>query len=133
MTRKERRTAGLTLLELAIVLAAVVVLIFIALPTLKPTEEEATIDFAKEQLRYLHVRETEYYNRHGQYAPLSVLAEDSYVGPTFDRRFAEDRVEVNGVIFDGPTREAAIYDIVATLPDGSRYRVDQTGRVVRME
>ena len=123
----------MTLLELAIVLAAVVVLIFIALPTLKPTEEEATIDFAKEKLEYLHMRETEYYNRHGQYVPLSTLAEDPNIGPTFDRRFADDRVEVSGVIFDGPTREAAIYDIVATLPDGSRYRVDQTGRVVRME
>ena len=70
-------TLGITLLELLIVLAAVAVLIFIALPTLKPSPQESAMETAKDQLLYLHAREQAYFNRYGKYAPLSTLAKDS--------------------------------------------------------
>ena len=44
---------GITLIELAIVLAIVGVALFITLPTLRPSKEEASIEFAKEQLTQL--------------------------------------------------------------------------------
>jgi type II secretory pathway pseudopilin PulG len=132
MMRCARGIAGLTLLELLIVIAAVAVILFIALPTLKPTEEEVTIEFVKEQLRYLHAKEQQYFSRYGKYVPLSTLAADEQIGRVFDQRFAEDTCIVEGVVFKGPTGESTIYDIVAELPDGTRYKVDQTGVVKRL-
>lgn len=123
------RRGGLTLLELLIILAAVLIIIFIALPTLKPTEEEATIDFVKEQLLYLHAREQEFYAQHGRYAPLSEIAADERIGARFDRRFASDNPLVGGVTFNGPQKSGVTYNIIAVLPDGSRYQIDQTGEV----
>lgn len=125
--------AGLTLLELMIILAVVAVLIFIALPTLRPTEVEATAEFAKQQLEYLHNQEETYFSIHGNYAPLSTLAEDERLGPTFDQRFAFNESVVNNVVFSGPTTEDRTYTIVATLPDGSRYKIDQSGAVTPLQ
>ncbi|MBN2083527.1 prepilin-type N-terminal cleavage/methylation domain-containing protein [bacterium] len=127
-----RRRAGLTLLELLIILAVVAVIIFIALPTLKPTEVEATSDFAKQQLLYLYGREQAYYNLRGTYAPFSVIAADPDLGPTFDPRFSTNEVLVNGVVFTGPSTEAATYEIVATLPDQSKYKIDNRGQITPM-
>lgn len=122
--------AGLTLLELLIILAVIAVLIFIALPTLQPTDVESSADFAKQQLMYLHGLEQRYFSAHGTYARLSVLANDEQLGPTFDQRFAADECVVNNVTFNGPSGETTSYVITATLPDGTRYKVDQTGNVV---
>jgi type II secretory pathway pseudopilin PulG len=124
---------GLTLLELLIILSVVAILIFIALPTLQPTEVEATADFAKQQLEYLHNQEQTYFSIHGNYAPLSTLANDERLGPTFDQRFAFDESLVNNVVFSGPTGEERTYTIVAELPDGSRYKIDQSGAVTPLQ
>jgi competence protein ComGC len=128
-----RLRRGLTLLELLIIIAVVAVLIFVALPTLKPTEEEASADFAKEMLEYLYSQEQAYYNLHGTYAPLSKLAADERIGRTFDQRFNEDENTVEEVVFRGPTVEAKIFDIIARLPDGSRYKIDQTGTIAPLQ
>ena len=121
--------SGLTLLELLIILAIAAVLIFIALPTLRPTQEEATIDFAKEQLRYLAAQEQAYFLRYGSYAPFQQIAEDETLGPGFDQRFAADIPVIDGITFTGPQGESKLFDIVAKLPDGTSYAVDQTGEV----
>ena len=125
--------AGLTLLELLIIIAVVVVLIFIALPTLRPTEVEADAEFAKQQLQYLHGREQQYFNMHGNYAPLSVLADDERIGPGYDQRFAFNESVVEDVVFSGPSVEAKSYTIIAKLTDGSRYKIDQTGNVTPLQ
>ncbi|MDQ3024213.1 MAG: type II secretion system GspH family protein [bacterium] len=128
MTRR-----GITLLELAIILAVIGVVVFIALPTLRQTGDEATQEFAKTQLRYLHAREQEYFALHGQYAPLSKLAMDPAIGPRFDQRFAKDESLVNSIQFSGPKQEGITYEIVAILPkNAGRYKVDQTGQVVAL-
>jgi len=123
------RRAGLTLLELLIILAVIGVLVFIALPTLRPTDVESSADFAKQQLMYLHGLEERYFSIHGTYAPFSKLASDERLGPSFDQRFATNDCVVNGVTFSGPASETNSYVITATLPDGSRYKVDPTGTV----
>jgi type II secretory pathway pseudopilin PulG len=127
------RRSGLTLLELLIIIAVIGVLLFIALPTLKPTEEESAIDLAKGGLLYLHACEQEYFNLHGVYAPLKNLAEDEQIGRTFDRRYALENPVVDEIAYRGPTGEGPIYDIVASLPDGTRYKVDQTGKVTPLQ
>ena len=128
-----RRPAGLTLLELLILLAVAAVVVFIALPTVNPTEEEATIKYAKEQLEYLHGKELEYFNRNGTFAPLSVLAVDETIQQDYDPRFSTDTSVVEGIIFRGPQREGVIFDIIAELPDGSRYKIDQTGKISQLQ
>jgi type II secretory pathway pseudopilin PulG len=125
--------SGITLLELAIILSVVAVAFWIILPTLRPTGDEASIDFAKESLNYLHTQEQLYFNLHGQYAPLSKLATDPAVGKRYDKRFAKDDVEVRGVKFSGPKAVGITYEIVAILPkEAGRYKVDQTGQVVAL-
>ena len=127
------RRRGITLLELAIILSVIAVAFWIILPTLNPTGDEASIDFAKEQLTYLHGREQAYFNLHGEYAPLSAIAKDPPLAKQFDKRFAKDDVEVNGVKFSGPKTPGATYEIVAILPkEAGRYKVDQTGQVVAL-
>ena len=91
------------------------------------------METAKDQLLYLHAREQAYFNRYGKYAPLSTLAKDPVIARDFDQRFAADNPSVDDVTFRGPTGEGPIFDIVATLPDGSRYKVDQTGRIVPLQ
>ncbi|MCC7477226.1 type II secretion system protein [bacterium] len=120
---------GITLLELAIVLAIVGVIVFIAIPTMNPSKDEATIDLAKELLAYVHSQEQKYYGMHGVYAPLSALASDPQLGEQFDQRFAGDKPEVNGISFLGPQAESQFYEIIAVLPDGSRYSVNSTGEI----
>lgn len=127
------RSGGLTLLELLIILAVVVVLIFITLPTLRPTEIESKAEFAKQQLQYLHAREQQYYNAHGTYAPLPTLGADELIGRTFDSRFAQNQAVVEGVVFTGPTEEAGHYQIIAELEDGARYKIDQTGNITPLQ
>lgn len=124
------RRRGMTLLELAVILSIVAVLVYITLPTLRPQGDEAAIEFAKEQLRYLHARQQEYFALHGTYAPLSMLAKDKELGSRFDQRFAQDESEVNGVKFIGPRAEGPTYEIAAILPrESGRYRIDQTGQI----
>jgi type II secretory pathway pseudopilin PulG len=124
-----RSSRGITLLELAIVLSIVGVIVFIALPTLKPSEEEANIEIAKEFLAYLHGQEQGYFGLHGKYAPLKTIAEDPTLGPNFDQRFAVEAPEVSGIKFAGPQAEGAFYEIIAMLPDGTRYSVTTTGEI----
>ncbi len=102
---------------------------FIALPTLQPTKDEATIDQAKEFLAYVHSQEQKYYGMHGVYAPLSALAADPQLGEQFDQRFAGEKPEVNGISFLGPQGESQFYEIIAVLPDGARYSVNSTGEI----
>ena len=124
------RPQGLTLLELMIMLAIVGVLIFIALPTLSQNEEEATISFAKQQLQYLHNLEQQYFAINNKYVPFSVLAEDEQVRSNFDLRFKSDVSIVEGIKFTGPLEEQKnFYVIFAELPDGTKYKVDQTGEI----
>ena len=124
---------GITLLELAIILSIIGVAFWIVLPTLEPTGDEANIDFAKEQLTYLHTQEQKYFNLHGEYAPLSTIAKDPPMAKQFDKRFARDDVEVSGVKFSGPKAPGPTYEIVAVLPkEAGRYKVDQTGQVVAL-
>jgi Tfp pilus assembly protein PilE len=127
------RQSGITLLELLIVLAVVFVILYIALPTLRPSEEEATIARAKEHLLYLHAREEKYYTVHGEYAPFSEIAKDPAVGVGFDKRFERDDAQVDGIDFSGPKSKGRIFDIVAKLPNGTRYRIDQTGVITSMQ
>jgi prepilin-type N-terminal cleavage/methylation domain-containing protein len=127
-----RHRQGITLLELLIVIAAVAVIVLIAIPTLQPSKEDEAVSFAKDQLQYLYARQQEYFNLHGKYAPLSVLAADPNVGPNLDKRFVTDESIVSGVIFKGPKQEGVIFDIIAELPDGSQYKIDQTGMVVQV-
>lgn len=123
----------MTLLELLILLAVVFVILYIALPTLRPSEEEATIARAKEHLLYLHARESKFYTLHGEYAPFSELARDPVVGIGFDKRFDKDEAQVDGITFTGPKTRGRIFDIVAKLPNNTRYRVDQTGVITSMQ
>ncbi len=125
--------SGITLLELLIVLAVAFVVLYIALPTLRPSEEEAIIARAKEHLLYLHAREEKYYTVHGEYAPFSEIAKDSAIGVGFDKRFDKDEAQVDGITFTGPLTKSRIFDIVAKLPNGTRYRVDQTGVITSMQ
>jgi type II secretory pathway pseudopilin PulG len=125
--------AGLTLLELLIIIALIGVIIFITLPTLQPTQQEEAMDFAKEQLVYLHAREQEYFNAHGVYAPFSAISQDPIIGKRFDKRFAEDKPVVGDVSFDSPKGDGPIFEVVATLPDGTRYRIDQTGTIAPLQ
>jgi type II secretory pathway pseudopilin PulG len=124
---------GVTLLELMIILTVVVVLIFIALPTLRPTEQESNVELAKERLHYLYNQEQQYFNLHGEYAPLPMLAEDDKLGAAFDQRFASTEALVEGVKYKGPDTTGPIFSIIATFSDGTRYKVDQLGQVVPMQ
>jgi type II secretory pathway pseudopilin PulG len=128
MTRR-----AITLLELAIILSIISVTVLIVLPTLRPTGDEANIEFAKEQLAYLHAQEQAYFMQHGAYVPLSRLAKDPELSKRFDKRFAKDDAMVNGIQFHGPKTEGVTYEIVADLPkNAGRYKVDQTGQVKAM-
>jgi Tfp pilus assembly protein PilE len=127
------RPQGITLLELLIILAVVFVIIFIAIPTLKPSEEEAVIERAKEHLLYLYSREQKYFTLHGEYAPFAELAADPEVGASFDKRFNNNQPLVDGIVFTGPTAKSKIFDVVAKLPNGTTYRVDQSGVIKAMQ
>ncbi len=109
--------------------AVVGVIVFIALPTLQQSEDEATISFAKQQLGYLHTLEQAYYNINGNYAPFSMLAEEEQIRDNFDLRFKSDVCVVEGIKFSGPMESQKYYVIIAELPDGTKYRVDQTGEI----
>jgi prepilin-type N-terminal cleavage/methylation domain-containing protein len=124
---------GITLLELLIVVAVIAVLVFIALPTLRPSQEESSIEVAKTGLLYLHAQEQQYFNVHGTYTSLKQLGQDPQLGPGFDPRYAAENPVVDGITYRGPDGDGPIYDIIATLPDGSRYKVDQTGKVMPLQ
>ena len=128
-----RCRSGLTLLEFMIIMAVVGAVIFVAYPTLQPTAQEAHIEEVKGYLRYLGAREQEYFMRNGTYAPLAKLAEDEIVGLGFDGRFAVAEPKVNGVKYTGPANEAKIFDIVAEFPDGTKYKIDQTQKVLPLQ
>lgn len=67
--------------------------------------------------------------RYGTYAPFEKLAADEQIGKGFDQRFATDPCVINGIEFTGPKNETKIYDVVAKLPDGTSYKIDQTGEI----
>jgi len=129
-----RLEQGLTLLELLIITAIVAGVIIIALPTLKPTAEEARIEQVKANLEHLAAMEEEYFVRYGTYAPLQTIAQDEAIGRDFDQRFAVESPVVDGVLYTGPQKEASIFDIVAEIPatddrDAIKYKIDGTGEV----
>lgn len=119
----------MTLLELAIIVAILGVIVFIAMPTLHRNEEEQLMDFAKEQLLYLRAQEQAYFNLHGVYAPFKKIAEDEVLGRTFDQRFAQEPAVVQGITFIGPLIEGPVFDLVARLPGGVVYRITPTGEI----
>lgn len=123
----------MTLLEFMIILAIVAAVVFVAYPTLQPTAKEAHLEEVKGYLKYLGAREQEYFMRNGTYAPLAKLAEDEIIGVGFDGRFAVEEPNVNGVKYTGPTTEAKIFDIVAEFPDGTKYKIDQTQKIMPLQ
>jgi len=120
---------GITLLELLIVLALVAVIIFIALPTTRLNSDELLMETTKEHLIYLHAREQDYFNLNGKFAPFEQLAADPTIGPRFDQRFAKNQPVVGEVTFFGPIAEGPTFEIVAKLPDGSNYKINQAGEI----
>ena len=123
------RRAGLTLLELLIVLAVVGVVIFIALPTLRPSDSEARVELAKTQLKYLFNQENIYFSNHGSYVPFDKIATDPDIGAKFDQRFKTDPATVNGIKFHWSSVNGAILEVTADLPDGTGYLIDQRGDI----
>lgn len=123
------RRSGLTLLELLIILAVAGVIVFIALPTLKPSDSEALIEFAKTQLKYLHNQEDKYFQLHGAYVSFDKIAADPELSSQFDLRFKTDPAVVNGVKFHWSSVNAAILELTADLPDGTGFLIDQKGEI----
>jgi prepilin-type N-terminal cleavage/methylation domain-containing protein len=126
---QSRRQRGLTLLELLIVLMIAGVIVLIAIPTLRPSDDEARVEFAKTQLRYLYNQQNTYFTRHGRYAQFSEIAGDPELGPLFDSRFVEDSPIVEGVKFTGPRPGSPVLELTATLPDGSAFIIDGRGEI----
>jgi type II secretory pathway pseudopilin PulG len=133
MSRLARNRAGLTLLELLIILMVVGAVWLIALPTLERSSTEATTEFTKTQLRYLWNQENLYFTRHGKYAPFSEIAKDPELGGAFDPRFANDTPVVEGVKFSFPNAGGSMLEITALLPDGTSYIIDQRGEVKQFQ
>jgi prepilin-type N-terminal cleavage/methylation domain-containing protein len=123
------RCAGLTLLELLIVLAVIGVVVFIALPTLKPSDTEARTEFVKTELRYLYNAENNYFVQYGKYVPFDKIASDPQLGGNFDQRFKTDPAVVHEVKFHWSSVNGAILEITADLPDGTGYLIDQKGDI----
>jgi prepilin-type N-terminal cleavage/methylation domain-containing protein len=124
---------GLTLLELLIVLMVLAALFLVALPTLQPTGDEALVEFAKTQLRYLWNQENAYFTRYGTYAPFPTIASDPELGKTFDARFRLEKPVVEGIEFQGPKAGAPVLEVTARLPDGTGYIIDQRGEVKQFQ
>ncbi len=118
---------GMTLLELLIVLTVVLVLIFVALPTLKPVEVGSLESFARERLRFIYEKERAYFLRNGTYDRFSVLAGSENGGPYLDRRFIGEDYRERGVIFTGPNGFTEKLLLQAQLPDGKRITLDDKG------
>jgi type II secretory pathway pseudopilin PulG len=133
MLCKNHRHAGLTLLELLIILMVAGAIVLVALPTLQPSSSEAQADFVKTSLRYLWNQENLYFTRQGKYVPFSQLAKDPELGPAFDTRFASDMPVVQGVRFSFPNAGGAMLEITAQLPDGTSYIIDQRGEVKQFQ
>jgi prepilin-type N-terminal cleavage/methylation domain-containing protein len=121
--------AGLTLLELLIVLMVGAALVLVAYPTLQPSSTESLVEFTKTELHYLYNQENTYFTQHGKYMPFSELAKDAELGPGFDQRFASDMPVVQGVRFSFPNAGSSMLEITALLPDGTSYIIDQRGEI----
>lgn len=129
MGKLERQThRGMTLLELLILLAIVLAIIFVALPTLRPVEVGSKESFARERLRFIYEKERGYYLRNGTYDAFSVLASGENGGPYLDRRFTGDDHRERGIIFTGPTGPTEDLLLEAKLPDGTRITLNDKGR-----
>lgn len=119
---------GMTLLELLILLAILLAIIFVALPTLRPIEVGSKESFARERLRFIYEKERGYFLRNGTYDAFSVLASDENGGPYLDRRFIGEDHRERGIIFTGPTGPTEDLMLEAKLPDGTRITLDEKGR-----
>ena len=119
---------GMTLLELLILLAIVLAIIFVALPTLRPIEVGSKESFARERLRFIYEKERGYFLRNGTFDAFSVLAGDENGGPFLDRRFTGEDHRERGIIFTGPTGPTEDLMLEAKLPDGTRITLDDKGR-----
>lgn len=118
----------MTLLELLILLAIILAIIFVALPTLKPVEVGSKESFARERLRFIYEKERGYFLRNGTYDAFSVLAGDENGGPFLDRRFIGEDHRDRGIIFTGPTGPTEDLMLEAKLPDGTRITLNDKGR-----
>jgi len=118
----------MTLLELLILLAIVLAIIFVALPTLRPIEVGSKESFARERLRFIYEKERAYFLRNGTYDAFSVLASGENGGPYLDRRFTGEDYRERGIIFTGPTEPTEDLMLEAKLPDGTRITLDGKGR-----
>jgi len=119
---------GMTLLELLILLAIVLAIIFVALPTLRPIEVGSKESFARERLRFIYEKERGYFLRNGTFDAFSVLAGDENGGPFLDRRFTGEDHRERGIIFTGPTGPTEDLMLEAKLPNGTRITLDDKGR-----
>lgn len=118
----------MTLLELLILLAIVLAIIFVALPTLKPVEVGSKESFARERLRFIYEKERGYFLRNGTYDRFSVLASGENGGPYLDRRFIGEDHRDRGIVFTGPTEPTEDLLLEAKLPDGTRITLNDKGR-----
>lgn len=127
---KPRHNAGMTLIELLILLAVVFVVVVIALPTLKPVRSSDVERFARKHLKYLYERERAYFLQNAHYQSFTVLAQPENGGPFLDRRYTGTEYRERGVIFRGPQGETSHLVLTAELPGGERYfRIDTKGNI----
>ena len=120
----------MTLIELLILLAVVFVVVFIALPTLKPAKSSNVERFARKRLQYLYERERAYFLRNGHYNSFAVLAQAENGGPFLDRRYTGVVFQERGVVFKGPEGETSKLTLTAELLQGNKYfRIDSKGRI----
>ncbi len=122
---------GMTLIELLILLAFLVIVLLIAVPTLKSPKITDVEQFARNQLKYLYERERAYFLRNGHYESFAELAKPENGGPFLDRRFeGVDRISDRGVTFIGPAGKTDKLKITAKLPGGlMELVVDSSGQI----
>jgi len=131
LTEPLGRLSGMTLIELMILLASLVIIVFIALPTLKSPETTDVENFARRKLRYLYERERAYYLRNGFYNSFPELAKEENGGPFLDARFRSSTTyQERGVTFIGPMSQTDKLKIVARLPAGiGELSIDERGQI----
>ncbi len=128
---KPVKQQAMTLLELLIILGFLVMILFIAFPTLRSPKITDVEQYAKDQLKYLYERERAYYLRNGYYDRFSELAKPENGGPFLDKRFLNrDEIVDRGIKIVGPSEKSDNLLITATLPGNlGTLSVDHTGRI----